>query len=85
MPPSHATSGIGDFGGLCSNVLRLEKGFRLWGAEMNVDTDPIEAGLHAFINFDKVLLMLLFLDMSNLYQCVLLYNFYFCILKIIFF
>ncbi|CAG0897673.1 unnamed protein product [Darwinula stevensoni] len=45
--------GVGDFGGMCSNVLRLEKGFRLWGAEMNVDTNPLEAGLHMFLNLNK--------------------------------
>lgn len=30
--------GIGDFGTYALNVLRMEKGFRMWGAE--VSTDP---------------------------------------------
>ncbi|XP_030092696.2 dimethylglycine dehydrogenase, mitochondrial isoform X1 [Serinus canaria] len=37
--------GIDDFGTYALNALRLEKGFRAWGAEMNCDTNPLEAGL----------------------------------------
>ena len=44
---------FGDFGTYAMNSLRLEKGFRAWGAEMNVDTDPLEAGLGAFVRLDK--------------------------------
>nr|XP_042906993.1 dimethylglycine dehydrogenase, mitochondrial isoform X2 [Parasteatoda tepidariorum] len=45
--------GIGDFGTYALNSLRLEKGFRMWGAEMNMDTNPFEAGLHSFIDMKK--------------------------------
>ncbi|XP_054715823.1 dimethylglycine dehydrogenase, mitochondrial-like [Uloborus diversus] len=45
--------GIGDFGTYAMNALRIEKGFRMWGAEMNMDSNPIEAGLDYFICMDK--------------------------------
>lgn len=45
--------GICDFGTYAMNSLRLEKGFRVWGSEMNKDTSPLEAGLDRFIRFDK--------------------------------
>lgn len=45
---------MNDFGTLALNVLRIEKGFRMWGAEMNTDTSPLEAGLKPFINLKKV-------------------------------
>lgn len=44
---------IGDFGTYALNTLRLEKGFRMWGAEMNMDSNPFEAGLGNFIQMDK--------------------------------
>ncbi|GFY55196.1 dimethylglycine dehydrogenase, mitochondrial, partial [Trichonephila inaurata madagascariensis] len=44
---------IGDFGTYALNTLRLEKGFRMWGAEMNMDSNPLEAGLDYFIRMDK--------------------------------
>ena len=34
--------------------MRLEKGFKLWGAEMNMDTTAIDAGLMNFVNMEKV-------------------------------
>lgn len=40
---------IGNFGTYALNSLRLEKGFRMWGAEMNMDCNPYEAGLDFFI------------------------------------
>lgn len=45
--------GIGDFGTYAMTSLRIEKGFRAWGQEMNMDTTPLEAGLDYFIKLDK--------------------------------
>uniref|UniRef100_A0A8C9U9J6 Dimethylglycine dehydrogenase, mitochondrial n=1 Tax=Scleropages formosus TaxID=113540 RepID=A0A8C9U9J6_SCLFO len=45
--------GIDDFGTYAMSSLRLEKGFRGWGAEMNCDTNPLEAGLDYFIKLNK--------------------------------
>ncbi|CAL8320255.1 unnamed protein product [Lota lota] len=45
--------GIDNFGTYAMNSLRLEKGFRGWGAEMNCDTNPLEAGLEYFIKLNK--------------------------------
>uniref|UniRef100_A0A8C4PB18 Dimethylglycine dehydrogenase n=1 Tax=Dromaius novaehollandiae TaxID=8790 RepID=A0A8C4PB18_DRONO len=44
---------IDNFGTYALNALRLEKGFRAWGAEMNCDTNPLEAGLEYFIKLNK--------------------------------
>ncbi|XP_077354132.1 dimethylglycine dehydrogenase, mitochondrial isoform X2 [Festucalex cinctus] len=45
--------GIDNFGTYAMASLRLEKGFRGWGAEMNSDTNPLEAGLDYFIKLNK--------------------------------
>ena len=45
--------GVKDFGAYAMNSMRLEKGFRGWGAEMNVDTNPLEAGLGTFVKLNK--------------------------------
>jgi len=45
--------GLRDFGAYAMNSMRLEKGFRGWGAEMNVDTNPLEAGLGPFVKLNK--------------------------------
>ena len=45
--------GVRDFGAYAMNSMRLEKGFRGWGAEMNVDTNPLEAGLGPFVKLNK--------------------------------
>ncbi|XP_061118700.1 dimethylglycine dehydrogenase, mitochondrial [Conger conger] len=45
--------GIDNFGTYAMSSLRLEKGFRGWGAEMNCDTNPLEAGLEYFIKLNK--------------------------------
>lgn len=29
--------GIGDFGGYALNAMRIEKGFRMWGAEVRIN------------------------------------------------
>uniref|UniRef100_A0A671P7V8 Dimethylglycine dehydrogenase, mitochondrial n=1 Tax=Sinocyclocheilus anshuiensis TaxID=1608454 RepID=A0A671P7V8_9TELE len=44
---------IDNFGTYAMSSLRLEKGFRAWGAEMNCDTNPLEAGLDYFIKLSK--------------------------------
>ena len=43
----------GDFGAFSLNSLRIEKGFRAWGSDVTVDTDPYEAGLDGFVRPDK--------------------------------
>ncbi|XP_015275090.1 PREDICTED: dimethylglycine dehydrogenase, mitochondrial [Gekko japonicus] len=45
--------GIDNFGTYALNAMRLEKAFRAWGAEMNCDTNPLEAGLKYFIKLNK--------------------------------
>ncbi|XP_068608596.1 dimethylglycine dehydrogenase, mitochondrial [Brachionichthys hirsutus] len=45
--------GIDNFGTYAMSSLRLEKGFRGWGQEMNSDTNPLEAGLDYFIKLNK--------------------------------
>ncbi|KAK3887374.1 hypothetical protein Pcinc_008492 [Petrolisthes cinctipes] len=45
--------GLGDFGTHALNVLRQEKGFKMWGAEMNMDTTLVDAGLLNFANMKK--------------------------------
>ena len=35
------------------DVLRLEVGYSLYGSDIDEDTTPLEAGLDAFVNFDK--------------------------------
>jgi dimethylglycine dehydrogenase len=42
-----------DFGYRALESLRLEKGYRLWGADMSADYSPLEAGLERFVAFDK--------------------------------
>ena len=44
---------VGDFGTYALNSLRIEKGFRLWGADLSVDTDPYEAGLGGLVRLRK--------------------------------
>lgn len=44
---------IGHIGGYAINSMRIEKGFRMWGAEMNMDVGPYEAGLDFFIKLNK--------------------------------
>lgn len=45
--------GLQDVGTRVINTLRIEKGFRAWGSEMNKDTYPIEAGLMPFVRMKK--------------------------------
>uniref|UniRef100_T1J2V2 Dimethylglycine dehydrogenase n=1 Tax=Strigamia maritima TaxID=126957 RepID=T1J2V2_STRMM len=44
---------IVDFGLYALNSLRLEKGFRSWGSDMSMDTNPFEAGMGMFIKMKK--------------------------------
>ncbi len=45
--------GLVDFGYRALESLRLEKAYRLWGADMSADYTPLEAGLERFVRFDK--------------------------------
>ena len=45
--------GIGHFGTFAVNVMRIEKGFKMWGNEMNLDCTALQAGLDPFIRFTK--------------------------------
>ncbi|MEO0569728.1 MAG: FAD-dependent oxidoreductase [Pseudomonadota bacterium] len=45
-------SGIGHYGAYAANAMRLEKGYRAWGADLTTERSPIEAGLSAFIESD---------------------------------
>src|SRR5581483_12204704 len=40
--------GLVDFGYRALESLRLEKGYRLWGADMSADYTPLETGLERF-------------------------------------
>ena len=42
-----------DFGYRALDSLRLEKAYRLWGADMSADYTPLEAGLERFVKLDK--------------------------------
>src|SRR5439155_10068900 len=48
-----ADLGLVDFGYRALDSLRLEKAYRLWGADMSADYPPLEAGLERFVAFDK--------------------------------
>ena len=45
--------GLVDFGYRALDSMRLEKAYRLWGADMSADWTPLEAGLERFVAFDK--------------------------------
>lgn len=45
--------GLVDFGYRALDSLRLEKGYRLWGADISPERTPIEAGLDRFVRLDK--------------------------------
>jgi dimethylglycine dehydrogenase len=48
-----ADLGIVDVGLRAMDSLRLEKGYRVWGADLNNEVTPLEAGLDRFVAFDK--------------------------------
>jgi len=45
--------GLVDYGYRALDSMRLEKAYRLWGADMSADYSPLEAGLGRFVHFDK--------------------------------
>jgi glycine cleavage system aminomethyltransferase T/glycine/D-amino acid oxidase-like deaminating enzyme len=45
--------GLVDFGYRALESLRLEKAYRLWGADLSADWTPLQAGLGRFVAFDK--------------------------------
>lgn len=45
--------GLADFGYLALEAMRLEKCYRLWGADLSGDVTPLEAGLERFVRLDK--------------------------------
>ncbi len=45
--------GIVNFGYRALDSLRMEKGYRFWGLDMNALTTPLEAGLGQFVKLDK--------------------------------
>ncbi len=45
--------GIADFGVYAMNCLRMEKGYRGWGAELTNEITMIEADMERFVNYDK--------------------------------
>lgn len=45
--------GLADFGYRALESLRLEKCYRLWGADLSADWTPLQAGLERFVAFDK--------------------------------
>lgn len=48
-----ADLGLADFGLRAMDSLRLEKAYRAWGADINTEVTPLEAGLERFVAFDK--------------------------------
>jgi dimethylglycine dehydrogenase len=48
-----APLGLVDFGYRALDSMRLEKGFRLWGADISAEYTPLEARLGRFVRFDK--------------------------------
>ncbi len=45
--------GIVDWGYRALDSMRLEKAYRLWGADMSADWTPLQAGMGRFVAFDK--------------------------------
>ena len=45
--------GIVDWGYRALDSMRLEKAYRLWGADMSADWTPLEAGMNRFVDFEK--------------------------------
>ena len=45
--------GIDHFGTFVVNTFRIEKGFKMWGNEMNCDGSILEAGLEGFVRWKK--------------------------------
>ena len=45
--------GLVDFGYRALESMRLEKCYRLWGADLSADWSPLQAGLERFVALDK--------------------------------
>ena len=45
--------GIVDFGSYAMNVMRMEKGYKAWGAELTTEITPVEADLGRFVDYEK--------------------------------
>ena len=45
--------GIVNFGLYAMNAMRMEKGYKGWGAELTTEVTPLEAGLERFVKLDK--------------------------------
>jgi sarcosine dehydrogenase len=50
--------GVANAGHYAINSLRLEKGYRAWGADISPDDTPLEAGLGFAVKFDKPVVFL---------------------------
>lgn len=48
-----APLGVGDFGFRAMDSLRIEKGYRGWGSDINTEVTPWEAGFDRFVALDK--------------------------------
>ncbi|KAK5965794.1 Dimethylglycine dehydrogenase mitochondrial [Trichostrongylus colubriformis] len=48
-----APYGIVNFGQATMNMMRLEHGYKIWGRELTLDTNPFECGLGALVDFNK--------------------------------
>ena len=44
---------IVNFGLYAMNAMRMEKGYKGWGAELTTEVTPVEAGLERFVRLDK--------------------------------
>jgi dimethylglycine dehydrogenase len=45
--------GMVEFGTYAMGVMRLEKGYKAWGAELTTEITPVEADIMRFVNLDK--------------------------------
>ena len=48
-----ADFGMTDFGSYALNSMRVEKAYHAWGADFGTEYTPFDAGLEAFVDFDK--------------------------------
>ncbi|CAI5439407.1 unnamed protein product [Caenorhabditis angaria] len=48
-----ASHGLVNFGQATLNMMRLEHGYRIWGRELTLDTNPFECGLGKLVDFSK--------------------------------
>ncbi|PAV88322.1 hypothetical protein WR25_07568 [Diploscapter pachys] len=48
-----ASVGLCNFGAATLNMMRLEHGYKIWGRELSLDTNPYECGLGTLVNLEK--------------------------------